>query len=67
MAAHVSSTPLMYEDMQNVSAQIIDNMHIKVKDAAACSSGQERWELQAMIRNRYHISTFCPDIQNFVM
>jgi len=41
MAAHVWSTPLMYGDMQNVSAQIIENMHLKVKDAAACSSEQD--------------------------
>jgi len=35
MAAHVWSTPLMYGDMQNVSAQIIENMHVPLKDAAA--------------------------------
>ena len=47
MAAHVWSTLLMYGDMQNVSAQIIENMHLKVKDA----NGQDGWELQAMVRN----------------
>jgi hypothetical protein len=41
----------MYGDMQNVSAQIIENMHLKVKDAAARSNGQDGWELQAMVRN----------------
>ena len=51
LAAHVWSTPLMYGDMQNVSAQIIENMHLKVKDAAARSNGQDGWELQAMVRN----------------
>jgi len=45
MAAHVWSTPLMYGDMQNVSAQIIKNMHLKVKDVAASSNGQDGWEL----------------------
>jgi len=49
MAAHVWSTPLMYEDMQNVSTKIIENMHLKVKDAAARSNGQDRWESRAMI------------------
>jgi len=47
MAAHVWSTPLMYGDMQNVSAQIIENMHLRV----ARSNGQDGWELQAMVRN----------------
>jgi len=37
--------------MQNVSAQIIENMHVPLKDAAARSNGQARWELQAMTRN----------------
>jgi len=41
----------MYGDMQNVSAQIIENMHLKVKDAAARSNGQDGWELHAMVRN----------------
>ena len=45
MATHVWSTPLMYGDMQNVSAQIIKNMHLKVKDVAASSNGQDGWEL----------------------
>ena len=67
MAAHVRSIPLMYGDMQNVSAQITDNMHLKVKDAAARSNGQDRWELRAMIRNRYHTSTLCPDMQTYAM
>jgi len=67
MAAHVWSKPLMYGGMQNVSAQIIDNMHLKVKDAEACSNGQDRWELRALIRNRYHTSTLCPDMQIYVM
>jgi len=67
MAAHVRSIPLMYGDMQNVSAQITDNMHLKVKDAAARSNGQDRWKLRAMIRNRYHTSTLCPDMQTYVM
>jgi len=51
MAAHVWSTPLMYGDMQNISAQIAKNMYLKVKDAADCSNGQEWWELQALVRN----------------
>jgi len=41
----------MYGDMQNVSAQIIDNMHVPLKDTAARSNGQAGWELQAMTRN----------------
>jgi len=65
--AHVWSTPLMYGDMQNVSVQIIDNMHLKVKETAARSNGQDRWELQEMVRNRYHTSTLCPDMQTYVM
>jgi len=67
MAAHVWSTPLMYADMQNVSAKIIENMHLKVKDAAARSNGQGRWKLRVMIRNRYHTSTLCSDIQTYVI
>jgi len=51
MAAHVWSTPLMYRDMQNVRAQIIENMHVPLKDAAARSNGQAGWELQAITRN----------------
>jgi len=51
MAAHVWSTPLMYRDMQNVRAQIIENMHVPRKDAAARSNGQAGWELQAITRN----------------
>jgi hypothetical protein len=31
----------MCGDMQNVSAQIIENMHLKVKDATALSNGQD--------------------------
>jgi len=42
----------MYGDVQNVSAQIIENMHLKVKDAAARNDGQDGWELQAMVRNK---------------
>jgi len=37
--------------MQNVSAQIIENMHVPLKDAAAQSNGQAGWELQAMTRS----------------
>ena len=51
MVARVWSNPLMYGDMQNVSAQIIDNMYVSVKDAAARSNSQAGWELQAMTRN----------------
>lgn len=51
MAAHVWSTPLMYGDMQNVSAQIVENMHVPLKHAAILSNGQDGWELQVMQRN----------------
>ena len=54
MAAHVWSKPLMYGGMQNVSAQIIDNMHLKVQDTAAHRNGQDGWELQPMIRHCIH-------------
>jgi len=67
MAAHVWSIPLMYGDMQNVSAKIIENMHLKMKDAAARSNGQDMWKLQTRIRNRYHTSTLCPDMQTYAM
>jgi len=50
MAAHVWSTPLMYGDMQKVSAHI-ENMHVPLKDTAVRSNGQAGWELQTMTRN----------------
>lgn len=50
MGAHVHSTPLVCGNMQNVSAQIIENMHLKVKDAAKRSNQKHGWELQLMVR-----------------
>jgi len=43
----------MYGDMQNVSAQIIENMHVSVKDATARRNSQAGWELHAMTRNMW--------------
>ena len=47
----------MYGDMQNVSAQIIENMHVPLKDTAARSNGQAGWELQTMTRSMCHGSS----------
>jgi len=51
MVAHVWATPLLYGDMANVSAQIIENMHVPVKDLARRSNGKRGWEAQAMTKN----------------
>jgi len=51
MAAHVWATTLLYGDMANVSAQIIENMHVPVKDLARRSNGKRGWEAQAMTKN----------------
>jgi len=51
MAAHVRASPLLYGDMANVSAQIIENMHVKVKDLARRSNGKRGCEAQAMTKN----------------
>jgi hypothetical protein len=51
MAAHVWATTLLYEDMANVSAQIIENMHVPVKDLARHSNGKCGWEAQAIAKN----------------
>ena len=37
--------------MANVSAQIIENMHVPVKDLARRSNGKRGWEAQAMTKN----------------
>jgi len=37
--------------MANVSAQIIENMHVPVKDLARHSNGKRGWEAQAMTKN----------------
>ena len=51
MAAHVWATPLMYGHMANVSAQIIENMHVPVKDLARHSNGKRGWEAQTLTKN----------------
>ena len=42
MAAHVWATTLLYGDMANVSAQIIENMHVPVKDTIMGNEGGRR-------------------------
>ena len=51
MAAHVCATTLLYGDMANVSAQIIENMHVPVKDLARRSNGKCGCEAQTMTKN----------------
>ena len=45
------ATTLLYGDMANVSAQVIENMHVPVKDLARRSNGKRGWEAEAMTKN----------------
>jgi len=47
---------LLCGDMANVSAQIIENMHVPVKDLARRSNGKRGWEVQATLtlKHMYH-------------
>ena len=51
MTAHVWGTLLLYGDMANVPAQIIENMHVPVKDMARRSIGKRGWEAPALTKN----------------
>ena len=50
MASHVWATPLYAGNMQIISGQIIENLHVGVKDGARRSNGREGWDLHLMIR-----------------
>jgi len=56
IGAHVWASILLYGNMANVSAQIIENMHVPVKDLARRSNGKRGWEAQAThtLKHMYH-------------
>ena len=64
MAAHVSATTLLYEDRElaNVSAQIIANMRVPVKELTKRSNGKRGWEAQAinMRKRELALKTWIP-------